>query len=261
MKKILIIFCFSALVVGCKKQNNERPVTIPTYDFRVYISDIRVTEISHILADTIISSTKYFFSDSLITQIDYYPGSIESNRTIFKLGANGFAESSYSIPEQYYTYGGDTFFTSLAHYTYDNQNRLIKKEYEVHHNNQIIMQPAYSYHYENGNLSKYTPSISPYNTHVYPSAYTPSDVACKIDFGTNRILGEPPVNMIKHMSYNIGCPCIISMHSGETDYTYTIDKNGYIIKVVIIDKACNRGGDESGGPSTSIYNYEIHILN
>lgn len=234
-----------------------------TYNYIVKISDKHITEISWTVNDTIKSVIKYLFTDSLITVINYYPANTEQGRTIYKIGSNGFAESSYTIPEHYFLYYSDTIYDSRLHYHYDSENHMVQADLEVHTPNSMFLDGYFTNSYDSGNLVKHTDLEQPFRVCEVSTYYEPSEVIGKLDLlnFTNGILGITSDNLIRSKTLTI--PSSVecgNFGSTVSNFTYTLDNQGFVVQSKEVSTNHSVKHNYTSITST-IRNYEIQIIN
>lgn len=272
MKNLPTLFCLILIIAACDENAHDIIYQTTEYNQRIYVSDGHITEISKIRGDTVYSATKYLFTDSIITEVYYYPANTESQRTIYKIGENGFAESSYTVPEHYYLDNNDTIFDSRLHYNYDEENHMIRADLEIHFQdslssptlNRIYLSAYYQDTYTNENLVKHIDLTQPFRTCQSTTTYESSGVESKLDIlnFTNGIVGKTSANLIssKTLSLPNSVECGTDTGDKTSNFTYTLDSNGYVIQSKEVGPETSSYKDNNTYVSIIIYNYEIHLI-
>jgi hypothetical protein len=258
---VLLLFC-GLLVAGCRKEHDQ-PGTV--YTSKIILHNGRISSISYYNGSAYLGKSEYTFREGSVTNI-FIDGNLDTlSRIIYKLGENGFAESSKSYPEDIEVGPMDTFFMSRVFYTYDAQNRLtaeyigdlrndtLRHEYTYIGDTMLI--PNMRYYYEGEDLKKKYPILIPFPSK--PSCldyqYGPSDQICKLDYETNGILGNRGRHLVAYILTGEDCSCSPAMTTSQAYYTYTLDADDYVIRVKELVENCHNHAHGS----TIVTNYEI----
>ncbi len=263
MKTLIMICIVAAFLSGCEEETVYREPKI--YNYMIYISGGRITKFDYINGDTVSSRTEYLFEDSIVTKTRTHLASNSVSSTIFKMGQNGYAKSSVKTSEEYHIQANsDTLYTSRLYYSYDAENHLKEKAYEIIHEGEILIAEFLGYNYKDGNLiseshiGQFTVIPSPPSSNCN-NTFVPSNIPCKLDIYdfTNGILGVTSRSLIEHVDYLDGC-CWGGINASSTDFTYVLDNKGYVIQMKELTKECFHG-EWSNTIYTKISNYELHF--
>ena len=263
MKKFPIIIVIILLFGGCAKKDTGK-IYYTTTDYRVFIKNNRIIEINYLANDTVRGRTKFYFTDTQVKVVYYgQDTTIQENYILYKIGENGYAESSIEYPESIEIVYSDSVYMGRKHYTYNSLDQLITVKYEHHNPVDTSLLTLLSYTY-NGEDIAGSYSQNPYNDCQNQITYESSDITSKIDIlnFTNGILGKTNTKLVKHIKSASSGFC--DPHSSATmeyDMTYTLDDQGYVIQ----SRKSTKDQSDSRYPSTgntytTIINYDIRFL-
>lgn len=249
---------------GCRKENNS-PVNSNSYTERITILRNRISSVLHYGGNTFLGKSEYTFTDTSVTLVTTNGNQDTISRVNYKLGENGFAESSKAFPEEIRVTAMDTFFLSRVFYRYDAQGRLTEEfigdlrndtlRHEYTYIGDTMLVPNIRYYYEGDELIRKVP-LQPYSV-SFPSCYYyeygPSDKICKLDYSTNGILGKSGKYLVEYCLAGEACSCSPAMTTAQYYYRYVLNSDDYVTRVKATVTNCHNRDNSS----TTVTDYEI----
>jgi hypothetical protein len=260
-----LLFPAGLLLQECRKDND---VPDKVYLDKMTIRHNRITSLSHFEGNTLLFKSEYIFRDGSVTLISTNGKKDTIQIVVYKIGENGYAESSKAYPERIEVTQRDTFFVTRVFYEYDAQDQLITEyigdlrndtlRHEYTYIGDTMLIPNIRYSYESGEMSVRSP-LFPYSYSLPPChidyRYGPSDKLCKLDYSTNGILGKPGKYLIAYSLFAEECSCSPAITTNQFYYTYRLNNDDYVIQVKEVAESCHN----QAFAGTTITNYEIHF--
>jgi hypothetical protein len=266
----LLILLTVLLFYTCKKDTSDDPAGY-VYTVRITIKDNRIQEYSVFWNDSCIYKHEYVFGPGYVTMLNYYPSDRISDSIIYKIGSNGYAESSIEFPEPAYSATKPVYYSNRLSYFYDAGNHLTEVDVKAHLNDSDFMYykhigdtaliPKEAYEYSGGdrtrskslNVQINGPGIDP---ECLFTQYSFTDKVAKLDLSDNGILGKPGSHLVENELFGETCNCSPAISSNQHYFSYKLDKEGYVSQCKEIWTNCH----SKEYSIVTIYNYQYTFI-
>jgi hypothetical protein len=257
---------FLAGITGaeCRKDHSDGTAN-KNYSGRITILHNRISSLLIYEGATLLRKSEYTFTDTSVTLVTTNANGDTTRRVSYKLGENGYAESSKAYPEEFRVTARDTFFLSRVFYKYDAQGHLTQEfigdlrndtlRHEYTYIGDTMLVPNIEYYYEGDELTRKVPR-QPYSVSApacYDYEYGPSDKICRLDYSTNGILGKSGRYLVDYCLAGESCSCSPAMTTRQYYYTYVLNSDDYVIRVKQVIESCHNPDYRE----TTVTNYEI----
>jgi hypothetical protein len=259
MTRLAYLIFLILLVSSCGEKDiprfiNENSEEIIRY--KIELSNKVITSFLKYSNDSLIESTSYFFSDSVIEQITTNREDQIIRNTTYFLGDNSYAK--YSIDSIHRNYGVVVY---ISQYEYEG-TFLFKTLVSWRRLGDNPDSSSYTLinTVEEGNITKIE-NIPPGEKWGCNDYYRFNDQVNIIDIHdfTNGITGQINSNLMEHISWYSNCHSLPSTTTPSSDLSYELDGNGYVVKKVeTITPAYHTSSEEVKRTIyTSIYEYNV----
>jgi len=253
MKRNLVLALVTTLLfsLSCKKQSDQPKVNFTPagteVKYRITLSQDTITKYS-MYSNNQLQSTKYFYfygaTDEIISR---NANGIMTAKSVLQIGSNGYAESSLDS-----LFGDSGTFVSASVSNFEYQNDFLTR-HSVDSGEYVYTNSFSEDNAVSANIKSTSWHSGCTNYYSYNSNSNVLDVR---DF-SNGIFGKPSKNLIMHASWSNGCPCGPSSIPAYSNFYYSFDSNGYVVKMLNYYVGCYRSGTEniSGIVDTSVNEY------
>lgn len=232
MKHLGLYILLFFILISCNKDSEPKFINENSNEIVKYVinlSNMMITDYSKYVNDKLIETISFERTDSTVVRLTKNTENKITNKRIFVLGNSTLAISAIDS-----SYSENGLYTAHMDFEYED-GYLIKTttEWNRFGDNPSSGQLVTTRVIENGNVKSSTEAYP-----GWPSGCTDffeynntSNKIDVIDF-SNGILGKIDRSLIKHVSWNNGCPSGPSSSIACSDFEYVLDSNGYIVKKI-----------------------------
>lgn len=273
LNSMIFLFLSGLLFLTCEKKEEYYYDAEYNYTIQIHYSGNKIVRYLIYSEENLLSKTEFSFEKNSVTQLRTDEEGNLIEKIIYKTDLKGLALSSIEIPEQKQEQTGVVFYTGHKYYEYDSQNHLVKESFGAIYENDTahtipyeydgdtVLIPSNRYEYQNDDLTKSTPCLTPINVDMPSCIYTkyyPSDALNSVDY-TNGIKGNPGRHLAKRSVSGENCDCTPFYSRTECDYSYQLDSLGYVTQRKEVRKYCDRHGNNTTSTTTTNYKYVLYF--
>jgi len=226
---LVILILFSS----CNKNEkqtfiNQYKNEITKYALDISSSDLIINSYKKYINDELVSTTIYEIADTSVIRLTIDAGNQLTHKRIYITGNSNLAVKCIDS-----IYNGQTLITADLHLSYDNEYLVsIYKNWIQIGENPASGESLETRIIEKENILSVNKS-APGNPSGCTSHFNYTGLINKIDIQdfSNRWLGKINKNLVKHVSWNNGCPCGPSMTVAYSNFEYETDENGFVTKM------------------------------
>ncbi|NOX84422.1 MAG: hypothetical protein GXO86_00420 [Chlorobi bacterium] len=225
MKYLILSLGLILLLASCHKNGEPKFINEKADEIKyvINLSADKITSYSKYVDNKLTETSTFFDHDTVAGWITKNPQNKITFKSTFMMGNNSLADSS--IDTGFIQNG---LYVALTHYKYKNDFMVYSTTYwEQSGDNPEAGESQFSKTIENENV------VSMQDIHGCIDYFNYNNDINKIDIQdfSNGITGKKNKNLVKHVSWENGCPCGPSCSFAYSDYQYKLDNNGYVTKM------------------------------
>lgn len=257
MKYLNILILLFLILTFCNKDDEPKFINQNSDEIVKYVinlSGMKIINYTKYINDELIESTSFQESDTTIIRLTTNAENEIIYKRIFRVGNNTLAQSC--IDSSFSEFG---LYAAKLYYKYENDFLIETTIDWIQFGDYSDSGRVYiTRNYINENLTSLS-ETSPDWPLICSDLFDYYSIINKIDVKdfSNGITGRISKNLIKHVSWNSGCPCGPSSSTSHSDFKYETDEDGYITKMTETYTPCYHTSAEEVTRTirTTIYEY------